>query len=89
VFLWNAFHELDTDRQIGFAEGPIPFTAIDSFARRYGIVDVDEFDGFVTIMRGMDAALQETRATKRKQAEAEADPPTPRKALPKPLAKKD
>nr|WP_046869357.1 hypothetical protein [Microvirga massiliensis] len=35
--------------------GPIPFTAIDAYARRYRIDDVDEFDRFITLVKVQDS----------------------------------
>jgi len=36
------------------AVGPIPFRAINEFAIRYGIEDIDEFDRFRAFMRELD-----------------------------------
>lgn len=36
--------------------GYIPFVAIDRYAARYGIVGVDEFERFQTLLRQMDDA---------------------------------
>ena len=44
VYAYAVFQELSADRQIGMALGPIPFTAIDAYARRFGIDDLDEFE---------------------------------------------
>jgi hypothetical protein len=55
---WDAFWELSADRQVGMAIGRIPYTAIDRYAVRYGIEDVDEFDTFREIMRSMDAEFR-------------------------------
>lgn len=33
----EAFDHLSRDRQMGFSAGPIPWTAIDRYARRHGI----------------------------------------------------
>jgi len=55
-FLWNAFWELTTDRQLGFgAEGRIPATSIRTFARDHGIEDPDDYAWFLAVMREMDA----------------------------------
>lgn len=57
LFYWNAFWELCSDRPPGMAStSRIPFTAIDRFARRYGIHDLDAFDRFRSIIREMDEA---------------------------------
>lgn len=55
-FVWCAFAQLRTDRQIGLDRGPIMFSSINDYADRYGIVgDIDEFDRFVVLIRAMDA----------------------------------
>lgn len=70
LFFWDAFAALETDRQIGMAEGPIPFSAIDRFARRYGITDLDSFDRFYRIMRAMDDEVRKARAEQSKRKAA-------------------
>jgi hypothetical protein len=40
--------------------GSIRFTAIDAFARRYGIDDVDDFDQLVDDLRLLDRLFLET-----------------------------
>lgn len=57
-FEWSAFRSLSSDRQAGFAIGPIPWSSIDRFAERYGIAS-DEFDRFCALMQAMDAAYCE------------------------------
>lgn len=47
---------LSADRSIGFAMGPIPFTAIDCYAERYGIEGIDAFERFHALIRAMDTA---------------------------------
>lgn len=52
--------ELATDRPVligaaGILERPIPFTAIDAYARRAGISDPDTFDRFRNAIRTLDA----------------------------------
>lgn len=51
----DAFFELSTDRQLGFSEGPIPFTAIDAYARRVGVDGLDEFMQLRRLIRALDA----------------------------------
>lgn len=58
-FLWDAFWDLNTERQIGTPPGPIPVTAIISYAERYGIESVDEFDRFKNMIRAMDTVARE------------------------------
>lgn len=45
--------------------GPIPFTSIDRYAARYGIVAVDDFDAFRELIRAMDDAYLEWSAKRR------------------------
>jgi len=69
VFVWQAFWELNSDRAIGFAAGRIPFSAIDSYASRYGIHDIDAFDRFRTLIRAMEGARAEHQEARRKAEE--------------------
>lgn len=60
----DAFFELSTDRQLGFSEGPIPFTAIDAYARRAGVDGPDEFMQLRRLIRALDHAyLKRPRAS--------------------------
>jgi hypothetical protein len=52
--LFAAFQDCHTDRPIGFAMGPIPFTAIDAWARRHGWGDPEEFALLNRMVRAMD-----------------------------------
>lgn len=69
-FAWDAFWALSSDRASGFGEGPIPFTAIESFARRYRIDDLDEFDDLASMVRALDGEYLRMRE---KQQAAERD----------------
>lgn len=53
-FYLEAYFELLTETLGGMGLRPIPFTALDCYARRYGIEDNDEFDMFRTLMRAME-----------------------------------
>lgn len=84
TFFWNAFSVLGTDRQIGMGEGPIPFTAINDYAYRYRIDDVDAFDYFKAIIRAMDDEYRSFRAEQSQRVrelneefKKEARPPKP------------
>lgn len=55
VFDALAFRELSTDRPAGFERGAIPWSAINDYAMRYGLVG-DDFDRLVRVIRAMDAA---------------------------------
>lgn len=70
---------LDTDRQ----DGPIPFSAIDRYARRYGLDEIDDFDAFAGIVSAMDAEARVIKADQNKhyaalqeQLEHTAGPPS-------------
>jgi hypothetical protein len=53
-YLYEAFWQLSTDRyQSGFGVHPIPFTAIDTYARRYEI-EGEEFDLLLHSVRSID-----------------------------------
>jgi hypothetical protein len=55
LFTWSAFWALQGDRALGFGSvGQIPFQAIDAYARRCGITDIDEFDRLQTLIGVMD-----------------------------------
>lgn len=54
-FAYFAFNELATDRQVGMGRvGLIPFSALDRYADRYGIVDMDEFERFRMLIRAIE-----------------------------------
>ena len=56
-FVWDSFWALAGDRQFHMGgAGPIPFIAIDRYAARFGIDDVDEFSDFFDTIRVLDAA---------------------------------
>ena len=59
AFIWSAFWDLSTDRSSGMGVGPIPFSAIDRFAERYGIHDLDDFDTFKALIHEMDGVYLE------------------------------
>lgn len=62
------------DRQVGFGEGPIPFSSIDRYASRYGIDDIDDFDAFLSMIRDLDREYLKIRDEQRDQRD-ETDPP--------------
>jgi len=76
VRVFEAFEKLSTCRQIVMgAIGPIPWSAIDQYAQRMGVVD-DElaYEDFVAIIQELDEAFIERRskdiAAEKKKAEA-------------------
>lgn len=64
--MWRA---LSGDRPVGMSTGPIPFAAIDRYARRFGIVDPDEFDRLVEIVLAMEDAYFAHQAQRRQVQE--------------------
>jgi hypothetical protein len=56
MFYYIAFNDLDSTRGIGFAAGPIPWTAIRTYADAAKVYDVD-FDLLVHYVRKLDAAF--------------------------------
>jgi hypothetical protein len=61
-FLWDAFWELTTDRQLGFgAESRIPSSAIRAFAQDHDLAG-DDFQWFRLVIREMDAEYLGIRA---------------------------
>lgn len=62
AFAYQAFNEIASDRQIGMMLGPIPFTAIEAYARRYRLRDLDEFDRFRGLIRTIER--EQNRAIK-------------------------
>lgn len=69
VFYWNAFFNLTTERSSGFGLGPVPWSAIDGYARRYQVTDEAQFDVLVRFIRAMDATLLEDFAERSKSPE--------------------
>lgn len=66
-FYWRAFWELSTDRDIGMAEGPIPWTAIHWWAARHDIRG-EEFDRLVLLIKAMDVVYIEERSKSQKKS---------------------
>lgn len=54
----TAFWDLTSERQLGAMGGcgSIPWTAIDRYAARQGLDDLDDFERFRSIIRAMDGA---------------------------------
>lgn len=61
--VWRAFWDLNHDRAIGFGRGPIPFTAIDRYALRFGF-DGDDFERLFLLIRALDAEYLSLTAPK-------------------------
>jgi hypothetical protein len=57
LFAYRAFGDLASDRSAhDTALGAIPWTAIDAYCRRYGIIDPDEFERTIALIRAMEEA---------------------------------
>lgn len=54
-FLWTAFHDLGTERQLGMGVGPIPWSVARQYAAAQGIDDEDGFSDFWAVIRLVDA----------------------------------
>ena len=52
---YEAFWELSSTRAVGFALGPVPWGAVDSYATRYGFDD-EQREDLVYYVRAMDNA---------------------------------
>lgn len=60
AFIWSAWWDLHGDRPIHWGgAGDIPFTAIDRYAERYGIVDIDAFQRFSDLLGVMDQTYRD------------------------------
>ncbi len=62
---WKAFQDLSSDRDVGMGIGPIPWSAMSAWADRNGIRG-DNFERFVTIIKGMDTVFVEHSSKKSK-----------------------
>ena len=67
-FFYEAFLELSTCRAVGFGVGPIPWVAMDRYARRYGVAGED-FDRFRQLIRALDEVFM-AHANKGKEGSA-------------------
>lgn len=63
---WFAFNELNTCRNYGMSQGPIPWTAIRQFAEAYGWTEPGFFTRFLMYIRAMDNAMAKFYDEKRK-----------------------
>lgn len=67
-FVWDAFWNLSTDRPVGFATGPIPWSAVDRYAGRHRLEGADSFQRFLDLIRSMDGAYLEHLEREREKA---------------------
>lgn len=62
---FTAFWDLNSERQMGWGVGPIPFTSILEYADRHGIYG-EQLDDLVFYVKAMDSAYLEREAKKMK-----------------------
>lgn len=62
---WKAFQDLSSDRDIGMGVGPIPWSAMHTWASRNHIRG-DDFERFVLVLRGLDNVYMEKQGKKSK-----------------------
>lgn len=61
-FFFQAFTELQSERQIGMAAGPIPWYSIIKWAEFHGMTDPDDIDVLLRYIRAMEATQRECEA---------------------------
>ena len=61
-FFFQAFTELQTERQIGMAAGPIPWYSIIKWAEFHGLKDPDDIDVLMRHIRSMETVQREHEA---------------------------
>jgi hypothetical protein len=66
-WIWQAFWDLSSDRQIGFGQGPIMWISIDAYARRHRVKD-ERFDRLLSFLRRMDTDYLAATAAKKPKA---------------------
>lgn len=63
---YKAFMELSTCRAIGMMSGPIPWTAVNTYAVREGFTG-DDYEQFVLLVRMMDVVYLEYQVNEAKK----------------------
>ena len=67
--LYVAFWALSSCRALGMSIGPIPWSAIDAYARRHGFdEDPQSYDAFMFLIQDMDSVFMEHAAAQNKKA---------------------
>lgn len=68
AFAWAAWWELHSDRPIGMGgAGAIPFSAIDRYAERYGLIG-DAFETFIDLIRAMEGVYRDWQDKRSKRS---------------------
>lgn len=63
AFFMDAFIELDTDRDIGFGLGPIPWSSMHTYAMAHGLTG-EIYHDFMYLVRKLDTAYIKHRQAK-------------------------
>lgn len=72
-YVWRAFDELGTERQIGMGIGPIPILKAREYAFSVLELNEDEEDRFITLIRAMDSEYVQASAPKKKGKDSEPE----------------
>ena len=65
-FYYMSFVELSTCRDVGMDAGPIPWYSIREMGRKEYNLDDEDFDKFVSVIRGLDLTYLDHQESKRK-----------------------
>ena len=65
-WIWQAWNDLNSCREIGMDVGPIPWTAVDRYAIRYGL-GADEHDLLWHSVKVLDSVYRDHQETERKK----------------------
>jgi hypothetical protein len=88
-YLWRAFFDLGTERQIGMGLGPIPRSSAKGYAAELGISG-DRFDRFWSILSAVDSEyLRLVNAVDKNRDVASDDAPQKSKPSAKPMSQKE
>jgi len=63
-FYWSSFWELSSTRH---ELGQIPWTAVNEYAKRWGVDSPEEFDEFLLFIRALDSEFLSTQNNKRQE----------------------
>lgn len=68
-FYWTAFCDLETERSVGMAVGPIPRSRAREYAIEHGITDADAFIEFWIVIARLDNEAGKVRRAKEPEEE--------------------
>lgn len=68
----RAFRELTSDRPVGMAPGPIPWSSIDRWAARHGITG-EQFEDLVCMVRAQDDEYMQHQRDSKKSKKGKGD----------------